>query len=314
MKETGGYFELELKQGVGFHADALPLNTGRNCFEYILAANDYDRVYIPYYNCNALLEPLQKLQIEYEYYRIDTNLNPIFSKKLAKKEALLIVNYFGLKEKVSESFAGKYQNNLIIDNSQAFFAKPLDQIDTFYSTRKFFGVPDGGYLYTKKHLNKHFDLDVSYTRMEHLLRRIDVNAEDAYAKFVENENSLSGQPIKKMSKLTRALLCCIDYQRAKLIREKNFLYLHDNLKEINELSFPIEHLNGPMTYPMFITKKGLKKRLIEAKIFVASYWDSVLNLVEKNSFEYRFAEHLLPLPIDQRYDLADMEKIVKMLN
>ena len=54
MKEIGGYFELELHKGGHYHPDALHLNTGRNCFEYILRAKGYKKVYIPYYTCCLL--------------------------------------------------------------------------------------------------------------------------------------------------------------------------------------------------------------------------------------------------------------------
>ena len=40
MKEIGGYFELELHKGGHYHPDALYLNTGRNCFEYICVPKD----------------------------------------------------------------------------------------------------------------------------------------------------------------------------------------------------------------------------------------------------------------------------------
>lgn len=43
MKEIGGYFELELHKGGHYHPDALHLNTGRNCFEYILRAKGYKK-------------------------------------------------------------------------------------------------------------------------------------------------------------------------------------------------------------------------------------------------------------------------------
>jgi hypothetical protein len=314
MKEIGGYPGLELNQGAEYHPNALHLNTGRNCFEYILSSNDYVKMHVPYYICKAFLEPIKKLNVDYEYYRIDANLDPIFDKKLRRKEAFLYVNYFGLKDKIILKLAQNYQNNLIIDNSQAFYSTPQKQIDTFYSARKFFGVPDGAYLYTDKSLNVSFEQDVSYTRMEHLLRRIDVSAESAYYKFIENENSLVGQPIKLMSKLTRALLCNIDYKNAKLIRERNFLYLHDSLNKLNELDFSIEDLNGPMIYPLLITKEGLRQKLIEAKIYIAAYWPDVLHLLEKNCFECKLANFLLPLPIDQRYDLNIMDKIVKTVN
>jgi hypothetical protein len=33
MKEIGGYFELEFREGNSYHANAIPLNTARNSFE-----------------------------------------------------------------------------------------------------------------------------------------------------------------------------------------------------------------------------------------------------------------------------------------
>ena len=37
-----------------------------------------------------------------------------------------------------------------------FYAKPIHGNDTFYTCRKFFGVPDGAYLYTDKLLDEEF--------------------------------------------------------------------------------------------------------------------------------------------------------------
>lgn len=37
---------------------------------------------------------------------------------------------------------------IILDNTQSFFQKPISGIDTIYSCRKYFGVPDGAYLST----------------------------------------------------------------------------------------------------------------------------------------------------------------------
>ena len=38
--------------------------------------------------------------------------------------------------------------NVIIDNVQAYFQRPIEGFDTLYSCRKYFGVPDGAVLYT----------------------------------------------------------------------------------------------------------------------------------------------------------------------
>ena len=61
-----------------------------------------------------------------------------------------IVNYYGLfSEEQLISLKNKY-GNIVVDNAQAFFTEPVKGIDTIYSCRKFFGVPDGGYAYTEK--------------------------------------------------------------------------------------------------------------------------------------------------------------------
>ena len=71
----------------------------------------------------------------------------------------------------------------IVDNTQAFYDLPVNSIDTFYSCRKFFGVPDGAYLYCDRQLDMELEEDQSWQRMDYLLKRIDVSPESAYADF-----------------------------------------------------------------------------------------------------------------------------------
>lgn len=70
MMSIGGYFELEIREGKHFHQGAIKLSTARQCFEYILKARRYTKVYIPYYTCDVIIEPLMKLNVKYEYYHI----------------------------------------------------------------------------------------------------------------------------------------------------------------------------------------------------------------------------------------------------
>ncbi|MFN5704969.1 MAG: hypothetical protein ACK45U_03865, partial [bacterium] len=78
MNEIGGYFELELNRKSEYHPEAIKLNTGRNALEYILRVRNYKKVYLPLYTCDAVLQPLKKLKIEFEFYNIDLQLNPVF--------------------------------------------------------------------------------------------------------------------------------------------------------------------------------------------------------------------------------------------
>lgn len=136
----GGYFELELRKGEHYHKNALRLNTARNSFEYILRARKYTKVYIPYYTCDVMLEPLKKCNVDYVFYHINEQLEPVETYRLQPTEAFLYTNYYGLKQRCVERLAEQYDKQLIVDHAQAFFAEPLQGIDTFYSARKFFGA------------------------------------------------------------------------------------------------------------------------------------------------------------------------------
>lgn len=206
MEAIGGYFSLELPQREEYHKNATRLNTGRNCLEYILRVRGYKKVYVPYYTCEAVMEPINKLDIPYEYYHIDIHFEIRDRFTLKEGEALLYTNYFGLKQRYVEQLAEKVGNRLVVDNTQAFYAKPLAGIDTFYTCRKFFGVPDGAYLYTEKKLNEDLEQDLAFDRMTSLTKRIDVGAEAGYADFREISHRLVGQPIKLMSNLTQRLM------------------------------------------------------------------------------------------------------------
>lgn len=311
---VGGYFGLELPWGEEYHKDALRLNTGRNCLEYILRSRGYQKVYLPYYICSVILEPLEKLGVRYEFYHVDDRLEIKDGFSVKAGEALLYVNYFGLKQRYVENLAGVYGTNLIVDNTQAFYASPVTGIDTFYSCRKFFGVPDGAYLYTDKPLDEEFARDESYERMEHLLIRIDQGAESGYDAFRKNDDGLSGQPVRRMSRLTQRLMQGIDYDGVAGRRRTNYLLLENLLGESNKFVLGLEEDAVPMVYPYLTSVKGLRKKLIADKVFVACYWPNVVERTQEDLVEYSFASQMLPLPIDQRYGEKELNGMVERLN
>lgn len=317
MDAIGGYFELELRQGEHYHKDAIRLNTARNCFEYILLARKYRKVYIPYYTCEVMLQPLKRLQVNYEFYSIDWNLEPVETYKLKDEEAFLYTNYFGLKQDCVERLVKVYGSKLIVDNAQAFFAPRVSGIDTFYSPRKFFGVPDGGYLYTDCRIDEVFPQDESWSRMSHLLIRLDKGAENGYNAFREHEAELDYASMKRMSRLTTALLQSIDYELIKKRRLRNFKFLHENLGDMNQLICAEKYLNSicPMIYPLMTSRSAeLRQKLIGNKIFVATYWPNVSEWCKEGAVENELCSEIVPLPIDQRYDLNDMKRILIHLN
>ena len=312
MKEIGGYFELELNYTKEYYQDAIKLNSGRNALFYILKTNNPSKIYIPYYICHSVLEPIKKLNIDFCFYHINKKFEPILPSDYSEANFLLYVNYFGINFFNVKKLSNKIKN-LIIDNSQAFFYRPIKN-PTFYSTRKFFGVPDGAYLYNDLLVNEALRQSMSYDKCIHLLKRFDLESIEGYRDYEKIEAGFSSEPIMLMSKLTQKILTSIPYEKIKLLREQNFLYLHDHLKDINELYINTNNLHGPMKYPLLIKKDGLKQNLIKNKIYVSTYWQEVIETVENNTFEYELTKYLLPLPIDQRYNQADMELIIEKIN
>lgn len=313
MEPIGGYFSLELPIHEEYHKDAIRLNTGRNCLEYILRARKYNKVYIPYYTCDVILEPFHKLDVNYEFYHINLDFEIVDDIQLSAGEALLYTNYYGLKHRYVEYLAEQYGQQLIVDNTQAFYDKPINGIDTFYTCRKFFGVPDGAYLYTDQLLDDKFEQDESYERMSFLLKRIDLGAEAGYADFREQSRLLVGQPIKRMSKLTERMMQSIDYEGVANCRRKNFLFLHGLLQKSNGLLFSLEDDAVPMIYPYLAIQEDFRDNLIKNKVFVAKYWPNVLYWSTPDSYDYILAEGIMPLPIDQRYSSSQMNSIYTII-
>lgn len=313
MKEIGGYLELEHYTGKEYHQLALRFNTVRNSIEYLLKERQYTKIFIPWYLCNSISDMLNKISFDFEYYNIDESFCPILDQALQSHEVILIVNYYGLLDNaIIKKFKDRY-SNIILDNTHAFFQNRIEYIDTVYTCRKFFGVSDGAYLYTDMYCPDYdlLDYDLSATRMGHLLGRFEQTATQYYNEFKKNDNMLSGQEIKKMSKLTQNILKSIDYNAVRARRKENFNYLHKKLEEKNKI-----HIlqKGEYMYPLLLHNGSeIKKYLISNHVYIPTLWPNVLQNCSKNSWEYYLSENLILLPIDQRYTSRDMQYIIDLL-
>ena len=312
MKEIGGYIELDSFCGEKYHKDAIELNCGRNCLAYLIEAKRIKKLYIPYFMCSTAKEICCRYGIPYQYYKIDNNFLLADIINVHNKEFVYIVNYYGALEdqKILEYYA-KW-NNIIVDNTQDFFRRPIKGIDTLYSCRKYFGVSDGAYLYTDCKINRQFDQDVSLDRIHYILGRFEKNASEFYLESIENNAFFKTQPIKEMSKLTKNILSAIDYDGICQKRYKNFEYVHRKLASINKISE--KALRGNFMYPLLVDNGiTLRRKLQERKIYIPVLWPEVLDICNEGAVEFVFAENLLPLPIDQRYEIEDMEYMCNII-
>ncbi|MBR3768526.1 MAG: hypothetical protein IKL10_09865 [Clostridia bacterium] len=307
-KEIGGYLEFEHYNTSEYYSDLIALNTARNALLYLLIAKKIKKLYLPYFLCDSVYTLCEQNGFEYEFYSINPDFTPVFSEELGKDEYLYVVNFYGQLTDEGILNLKKKHENIILDNVQAFFRKPIENIDAIYCCRKFFGVPDGAYLSTDAVLSEPLETDKSKDRLVHLFGRFEESASEYYKKFQENEHTFENLPLRYMSELTHNLLRAVDYEFVASARSSNFRTLDNLLKDVNTIQPRFN--DGAYCYPLYL-KNGLsiKRELAKNNIFIPTLWPNAAEL--KGTLECDYAENILPLPVDQRYNAEDMEYLAK---
>lgn len=318
MDEFGGFLPLELPLCNKCYFSKYPdasiksLNCARNAIAFICICIKPEKIYIPYYNCEMVVNTLKRYGITYEQYYLTEKLFPDIE-KIGEREWLLYVNYFGnIADRDIMAVCKKY-SRVILDNTQAFYAKPVIKENCYniYSCRKFFGVGDGAYIVSAEDERmdsyEQLPIDKSWNRVAFLLRSIEEGTNAAYADSISNEANI-GTEISRMSALTEHILNSIDYEKVRERRAENIKVLKRELGEINQLPLAI-HSENLMVYPFYYRNIYLRRVLIKNKIYTPQWWKYLIGIVQEGSVEFKYSQWLYPLPVDQRYEEKDMLKL-----
>lgn len=307
----GGYFELELPARHGLpHSLATRFQSARAAFSALLQAYRPERVWLPKYICNAMADPLRSAAVECVWYDVDDRLCWPTDLAVGTNDWLLYVDYFGVcSDQVATLLQRFAPDQIILDYSQSFYMPAADVLATIYSPRKFFGVPDGGMIHSRFPIPAPKIRDTgSIERTSHLIRRLAEPPESGYADYQRAEASLSEYEPKSMSALTERILCSIDFDQVARKRRENFRLLHQILGEHNLFPLAKTDYLAPLCYPFRSRDPDLRNRLIRNRIFVPTYWPDAISRLPPRQVD-SLVRCLLPLPIDQRYGSAEMERI-----
>lgn len=258
-----------------------------------------------------LLTPTENARINYEWYDLTENFDVSPDVKIGDHDWLLYVNHFGIFENNITALMQRYPpSQIVLDYSQAFFLTPHKQaLATIYSPRKFFGIPDGGFLHSRIMVPYPDEIDsTSIYRTEHLIRRLSDSPETGYSAYQKAEESLANIEPKSMSCLSERILASINFESVRRKRTENFRMLHDMLGDSTSLIKGIDKIDAPLCYPYQTTNNNLRKHLIANKIFVATYWNDATDRLSLCNSD-KFIKNTIPLPIDQRYGIEDMKRI-----
>jgi hypothetical protein len=316
--DIGGYLGFERFGGKAYHEDAIALNCGRSCLEYILELRGITTIWLPDWICDAVHAVCRRSGAVVKTYSIGTTLRPTYDFVVADDEWLYLVDYYGqLQEKDIDCAFQASAGRLIVDEAQGFYRKPWKKADTLYTCRKFFGVADGGYLHTSDGTLLRRDLPMSKSgdHMRFVLGRYEGAAGEFYEEASLNNERFNSQPLSQMSPVTENILRAIDYEKTRERREENFAFLHNYFKERNRLAVLLQP-EGPYMYPLLVSSVGRSREILAKRgVYIPVLWPNVLNSgLAPDSVARRYSKNILPLPVDQRYGEEEMAFICECMN
>ncbi len=277
--------------------DVIKLNLARNCLKYIIRAYGISRIFLPYYTCPVVWNAAREEGCEVKFYHIGKDFLP--TEKFEKDDFILYTNYFGINSDNCKALAKEYPN-LIIDNSQAFFAEPFGGIASFNSLRKFFNVQNGAYLYISKNLEQKFKVDD--------IELTPVSMQKDYEKFLKNELFLDSQKeIKTIATKVEQMMVGIDFEAEKLKRVKLFKKYNEVLKDFNNIQLTLKESDIPYCYPFSANSEMIKRKLWAKNLTLLQLWKNF----PKSFVESEFLNDTIALPLnDEKYAQKIIEAIV----
>jgi hypothetical protein len=276
---------------------------------------------MPAYICDSIFKSAVDAGVDVETYDLDDQLFPKnLPRELPEQHAVIYVNYFGLcQQHITRLLEEIPKNSLIVDNSHALFAEHTDALATVYSPRKFVGLPDGGLLRASSELKitppRNEDKG-SLARMNYLLTRMAYSARAGYEGFDRARKSLMDTTPLAMSKLTQRLMKSIQWDQVIERRRINYTTMSRMMDPFNDIQWPLEEKDVPLCYPLSLRGTDtikIKKQLSEKNVFTATYWPDALPRIRTNSIEWTLVNETLYLPIDQRLDRTQVEKVGRLV-
>lgn len=313
--EYGSYSPLDIFESKEYYSgeNVVALNCARYGIVYAILDAAYTKIYIPFYMCPTVKQTLEMFMINYEEYHINDNFEPI-NVTLKEHECILLFNFCGvISSDIFVNLVAKYKN-VIIDNSQAFFSTPILEVYNIYSCRKFIGVTDGCYVVKKgiRHEDEKYTEDYSSNRVHILFSALEHGNNYSYEEYLNIENGFADAGIKRMSVVTHSILGQTNYDFIIERRKANY----DVIKKNFDYAGVSETITAdakavPMKYPLLVkNSQELRKKLVEKNIYIPFWWHGIN---ETNSFESMLMSELLVLPIDQRYSVSDIERMVEII-
>jgi hypothetical protein len=345
----GGVFELDLaavleaRDAPARFPQAQAVTSGRTALA-ILAEEAPGTWLLPAYLCESVLQPLRRAGIPFDFYPVGGDLRPRLDELERSVEsqspaAVLVVDYFGFPPSPGDAarLGALREACLVVEDCvQGSLVELSDAAGgriggaVFTSFRKYLPVPDGGLLTgaTPRQLPP-AAASLRERLLGQLLRGAWVSGQ-AEGPEVEavllglleaGESSLDEElPLEATSRLSQRLLAGLDLAESASRRRANFVALLEALEGSDAVTPLLRELPAgvsPLALPVRVgggRRDALRAELVRRRIFCPVHWPLPPE-VEQARFpeEHRLSSEMLGLPIDQRYEPADMQRLADEL-
>jgi hypothetical protein len=197
---------------------------------------------------------------------------------------------------------------VIVDQTQALFARGPESAWRFTSARKWFGVPDGGFLWGPRALPAQAPRPLA-SLPTHLVERRWGDPARAYVAYLSAEANFDTE-IAPISTTSVSLLRGVDADLVRVRRRRNFEILHSRLAAYNTLETTLPLDGAPFCYPFLPQAELSREALAREGIYVPQFWADCLARGRSGfDWEKDLSCRLLPLPLDHRYVDSDMLRV-----
>ena len=321
------------------------LSTGRSAIRFVLSSLKSERTIIsasaliPSFTCNTVAEPFLAEGFNVETIpvskRLQYDADEIMEMiKSVNPGVVLLHHYFGFQSIKDGSELVRYLRDagviVIEDRTQCLYSRfeTLGAEFTVGSIRKWGGMPDGGFavrengIFADKPEKQDEILEkakaqASYAKYRYLFGG-EGEKEYFLKKYQEAENILEAQKdYYKACKLSMSVQAGMNLPMLREKRRTNYSVLLNGLYECRTIEPLLSELPRsvvPLYFPITVEDRSkLQLFLRKHQIYAPIIWpkpDMFGDVCQNAEFLYR---HLLCIPIDQRYDVDDMLRIVETI-
>lgn len=350
MKDIGSIFPLYRDD---LQLDLTTNNEKQNIIEYSLCreamfaiahkhSTSSKRVLLPAYTCQTVIDPFVQQGWNCYFYNIQKDLRIDIEHLLSLTEevhpAMVVVHpFYGMeldKDELEALYWIKKTGIILIEDiTQCIYTEKRQDVFDYItgSYRKWYKVPDGGFLEAKSTEglevpfteNTSFvskQRDAMYLRGEYFLN---CNEDIKAISIRLNKDAVSGIAgrisLHKMSEYSRRIKNNESHELFYKQRLDNYQYLFQNLHQSESVTFVCEKLakvtTAPLYFPLYVKNRtSLQKSLAEAHIYAPVLWPVSTDEVLINDNIREIYSTILMIPIDQRYNEQDMDKIIEIIN